>query len=75
MWVPEEFLIKKRRFSYHEFMAWLDDISNKFKTDNTLQSNFVRSFAKSADSAPEEEPSACMLDFTIFEDLSFIIII
>ncbi|SNT71328.1 DEAD/DEAH box helicase [Psychrobacter sp. LV10R520-6] len=62
---------KKRRFSYHEFMAWLDDISNKFKTDNTLQSNFVRSFAKSADSAPEEEPSACMLDFTIFEDLSF----
>ncbi|MFK3988837.1 DEAD/DEAH box helicase [Psychrobacter sp. NPDC064578] len=62
---------KKRRFSYHEFIDWLDAIHNRFQTSNTLQSDFVRSFAKLADSAPEEEPSACMLDFTNFDDLAF----
>ena len=62
---------KKRRFSYYEFMAWLDAISDKFKMDSALQSNFVSSFAKPADSAPLGNPSACILDFTIFDDLSF----
>ena len=62
---------KKRRFSYQEFISWLDAIYDKFQTDSTLQSGFIRSFAKPANSAPKEDPSACMLDFTIFNDLSF----
>ena len=62
---------KKHKFSYQEFIDWLDAVHDKFQTSNTLQSDFVRSFAKPADSAPDEEPSACMLDFTNFDDLTF----
>lgn len=62
---------KKRRFSYQEFTDWLDDIYSRFQNNYTLQSNFVGSFAKHSDSVPEEDPSACILDFTDIENLSF----
>ena len=62
---------KKRRFSYQEFTDWLIEIYDRFQSNYTLQSNFVGSFAKHADSVPEEDPSACMLDFTDIENLSF----
>lgn len=61
---------KNRKLSYQEFMDWLDRICEKFQTDNVLDSNFVSSFSKLADSTPDEDPSACILDFTNFENLS-----
>ncbi|MEN2751961.1 DEAD/DEAH box helicase family protein [Psychrobacter sp. FBL11] len=62
---------KKRRFSYQEFTEWLANIYDRFQSSYTLQSNFVGSFAKHTDSVPKEEPSACILDFTDIENLSF----
>lgn len=62
---------KNRKLGYQDFMDWLDRICEKFQTGNVLESNFVSSFSKPADSIPEEDPSACILDFTNFESLSF----
>lgn len=62
---------KKQSLNYEDFIDWLDTIYDRFQSENILQSNFIGSFAKLADSAPKEEPSICILDFTNFENLSF----
>lgn len=61
---------KNRKLGYQDFMAWLDRIFEKFQTGNVLESNFVSSFSKPADSTPDEDPSVCILDFNNFENLS-----
>ena len=61
---------RKQTLSYEDFIDWLDTIYNRFQSENILQSNFIGSFAKLADSVPEVEPSICVLDFTKFENLS-----
>lgn len=62
---------KNCKLGYQDFIDWLDRIYEKFQTGNVLESNFVSSFSKPADSIPEEDPSACILDFNNFESLSF----
>lgn len=62
---------KNRKFNYQEFIDWLDDIYDRFQSSYALQSDFVSSFAKPADSIPLEEPSACILDFSNLGKISF----
>ncbi|MFP3458332.1 hypothetical protein R0J89_18975, partial [Psychrobacter sp. SIMBA_152] len=57
---------RKQTLNYEDFISWLDTIYHRFQSENILQSNFIGSFAKLADSAPKKEPSICILDLTNF---------
>lgn len=55
---------KKSKFTYDRFIEWLDQINAAFMKNKPIKSRFLNSFAQAIDEAPEEEPIACILDFS-----------
>lgn len=59
---------KKSKFTYEEFMQWLEDINKYLHSNKKPASNFLNSFAQAIDYIPKDDPVACIFDFT---DISF----
>lgn len=55
---------KKNNFTYKDFIEWLEQINIAFDKNGLVKSRFLNSFAQTIDEAPEEEPIACILDFS-----------
>lgn len=55
---------KNSKFTYAEFMQWLEDINHHLQSNKKTASNFLNSFAQVIDYIPENDPVACILDFT-----------
>lgn len=55
---------KNSRFTYEEFMEWLEDINKHLQSKKKPASNFLNSFAQVVDYIPVDDPVACILDFT-----------
>lgn len=62
---------KNSKFTYAEFMEWLEGINKHLQSKKKPASNFLNSFAQSVDYIPTDDPVACILDFTDtkFDDL------
>ncbi|WP_394670926.1 DEAD/DEAH box helicase [uncultured Acinetobacter sp.] len=63
---------KNSKFTYAEFMEWLEGINKHLQSKKKPASNFLNSFAQSVDYIPTDDPVACILDFTDtkFDDLT-----
>ncbi|MCJ0929369.1 DEAD/DEAH box helicase family protein [Acinetobacter lwoffii] len=55
---------KNSKFTYAEYMQWLEDINNHLQSNKKPASNFLNSFAQVVDYIPTDDPVACILDFT-----------
>lgn len=55
---------KNSKFTYTEFMEWLEDINKHLQSKKKPASNFLNSFAQVVDYIPVDDPVACILDFT-----------
>src|SRR5690606_33866494 len=55
---------KNSKFTYAEFMEWLEEISKRLQSKKKPASNFLNSFAQVVDYIPVDDPIACILDFT-----------
>lgn len=55
---------KFRKFDYDNFCTWIDDIKLTFDSNNNLRSDFLNSFSQPIDTAPDENPISCVIDFS-----------
>lgn len=58
---------KKYRFSYAEFIQWLEDVNEILKQKNDIKSPFLNSYAQTSIQLPSDSPLACMIDLTDIE--------
>lgn len=58
---------KKHKFSYQEFMEWLNNANLSLRKQNVVKSAFLNSYAQKSIEIPTEPPLACMLDFSDIE--------
>lgn len=59
---------KRHKFSYQEFIEWLDNVNNTLKANTSVNSPFLNSYAQQSIVRPSNPPLACMFDFTDIEN-------
>ena len=55
---------KNSKFSYEEFIEWIDHINILFAANQQTKSAFLNSYSQAVEYLPTEDPTLCILDLT-----------